>query len=59
MAGFLQQHISYADRLRDRWYSFLLFKFFGTPVSYIGARNLGRLHGKYNWPPVPPHSIDR
>lgn len=50
----LADRMSYIDRLRERWYT----KLFTTwllvdetkAIKYI--IKLGRLHGKYNWPPA-------
>ena len=51
MDGYLQQHMSYWDKRLERFYTFVLFKF--PAFSIWGARRLGGLHGRYNWPPGP------
>ena len=59
MQGFLKQHMSPWDKIRERFYTFFAFKFFGTTLSHWGVRGLGRVHGKYNWPPFPPQEIKK
>lgn len=50
MEGFMTQLLSKTDYRRARLYNFLTHKFFGTRLANVGARGMGRLHGKYNWP---------
>ncbi len=59
MEGYLKQHMTLLSKIRERFYTFLVFKFFGVPVSLWGASRLGGLHGKYNWPPAPLRPVRR
>jgi hypothetical protein len=54
----LRERMPFWDRRKERFLTWITLRFFTTRLSNWGARRLGRLHGKYNWPPGDMNYID-